>query len=368
MAQINPGDLTIDPTVVDGTDLAARLERFYAAEASQNSGPSRPASLKAGGIWAKTGQPNSPELYLFDGTKDVLIMDNRGSASTLDDVTGNGNTTTNDITVGNLTSKGIDDNATSTAVTIDATGRVGIGDTNPTSSLHISTGGSSRVLCTNGTQEMLSGVWAGLSRIENSGSQFNIGTGSADNLVLRTNNIDRVTIDPSGALLAGLSTNTSGSGATGKINSRQDSTTATTAPILAANEAGNGSLIIFSGNGGGLSTANRIHHNGANVTYGTSSDERLKKNIAPAPSALAVLNSVEAVSFDWKATDQHTKYGFIAQQIADVVPDAVIKGNTDDEPWGMDYGKVTPFLLKAIQEQQAMIEELRARVATLEAN
>ena len=176
---------------------------------------------------------------------------------------------------------------------------------------------------------------------------------------------ERMRLDASGNLLVSLTTNTSGNGATGKINVRQDSISATSAPILAANEAGSGSLIIFSGNGGGVSTANRIYHGGASVVYATSSDERLKKNITPAPSAVAVLNSVEAVSFDWKATDQHTKYGFIAQQFVDVVPDAVIKGSTDDEPWGMDYGKVTPFLLKAIQEQQAMIEELKAEVAAL---
>ena len=50
---------------------------------------------------------------------------------TLDSVTGRGATTTNAITVGNLTSTGIDDNATSNAVTIDADGNVGIGQSTP---------------------------------------------------------------------------------------------------------------------------------------------------------------------------------------------------------------------------------------------
>ena len=53
---------------------------------------------------------------------------------TLDNVTDNGNTTTNDITVGNLTSTGIDDNATSTAITIDANENVGIGTSSPVNS------------------------------------------------------------------------------------------------------------------------------------------------------------------------------------------------------------------------------------------
>ena len=172
MAQIIPGDLTIDPTVVDGSDLAARLERFYAAEASQNSGPSRPASLKAGGIWCKTGAVNSPALYMFDGTTDVLIVDKSGISagvsagatrpvgltpnsvwvktggpnspdlylydgssdiliankngifSNLQAITDNGSTTTNAITVAGFTSTGIDDNATGTTVTIDSSDNV----------------------------------------------------------------------------------------------------------------------------------------------------------------------------------------------------------------------------------------------------
>jgi hypothetical protein len=55
-------------------------------------------------------------------------------SDTLDSVTGRGATTTNAITVGNLTSTGIDDNATSTAITIDSSQSVGIG-TSPKYSL-----------------------------------------------------------------------------------------------------------------------------------------------------------------------------------------------------------------------------------------
>ena len=55
------------------------------------------------------------------------------SLDTLNSVTGRGATTTNDITIGNLTSTGIDDNATSTAITIDADENVGIGTTSPVS-------------------------------------------------------------------------------------------------------------------------------------------------------------------------------------------------------------------------------------------
>jgi hypothetical protein len=41
----------------------------------------------------------------------------------------------------------------------------------------------------------------------------------------------------------------------------------------------------------------------------------------------------------------------------------------DDEsknPYGVDYGKLTPYIVKAMQEQQALIESLTARITTLE--
>jgi len=56
---------------------------------------------------------------------------------TLDEVVANGATTSTAVTVGNLTSTGIDDNATSTAVTLDSSGDVGINITNPTEKLHV---------------------------------------------------------------------------------------------------------------------------------------------------------------------------------------------------------------------------------------
>jgi hypothetical protein len=56
---------------------------------------------------------------------------------TLDSVTGRGATTSNAVTVGNLTSTGIDDNATSTAITIDSSQNVGIGTSEPQAKLDL---------------------------------------------------------------------------------------------------------------------------------------------------------------------------------------------------------------------------------------
>jgi hypothetical protein len=59
--------------------------------------------------------------------------------------------------------------------------------------------------------------------------------------------------------------------------------------------------------------------------------------------------------------------GFIAQELFEIFPNAVTKPDNDDKMWSVDYGKVTPLLVKAIQEQQAQIANLSAENDTLKA-
>ncbi len=70
MAQVNTADWDIDPTVVDGTELAARLNRLVKAIQSGNSGPTRPPGIAAGALWVQTGTGGSMTLNVFDGTSD----------------------------------------------------------------------------------------------------------------------------------------------------------------------------------------------------------------------------------------------------------------------------------------------------------
>ena len=48
--------------------------------------------------------------------------------------------------------------------------------------------------------------------------------------------------------------------------------------------------------------------------------------------------------------------GFIAQELYEIFPNAVTKPANAEDMWSVDYGKVTPLLVKAIQEQQKTIE------------
>jgi hypothetical protein len=97
------------------------------------------------------------------------------------------------------------------------------------------------------------------------------------------------------------------------------------------------------------------------TAFNTSSDRRLKENIAPAEDAGEIIDAIEIVKHDWKAGG-HTRYGAIAQDLYSVAPEAVLAGDDGEEvekTWGVDYSKLVPMLVKEIQS-------LRARVAALE--
>jgi hypothetical protein len=113
-----------------------------------------------------------------------------------------------------------------------------------------------------------------------------------------------------------------------------------------------------------------ISHSGAtSVTYGTTSDQRLKENIVDAPNALDKVLNIKVRSYDWKEDSSHVEYGLVAQEVNQVYGEPIGVGGEDikKELWNIEYGRLTPILLKAIQEQQAIISNLKARIEALEA-
>jgi hypothetical protein len=102
-----------------------------------------------------------------------------------------------------------------------------------------------------------------------------------------------------------------------------------------------------------------ISTNGTTTAYNTSSDQRLKENIADADDAGAKIDSIQVRKFDWKADGSHQDYGMVAQELQAVAPEAVSGDPDSDEMMGVDYSKLVPMMLKEIQS-------LRARIAALE--
>jgi len=103
----------------------------------------------------------------------------------------------------------------------------------------------------------------------------------------------------------------------------------------------------------------------ASVAYNTSSDYRMKENIIPIENGLERLNNLKPVKFDWIA-DGSSSEGFIAHEVQEIFSDAIIGEKDGEDMQGMDYGRITPLLVKAIQEQQTIIEDLKTRITTLE--
>ena len=116
-----------------------------------------------------------------------------------------------------------------------------------------------------------------------------------------------------------------------------------------------GFFSFFVDNGG----VGSITTNGSNTVYGTSSDERLKENIADADDAGSKIDAMQVRKFDWKRNGHHQEYGMVAQELLPISPDSIAQGETEEDMMSVDYSALVPMLIKEIQS-------LRQRVAQLE--
>jgi uncharacterized protein YqkB len=111
--------------------------------------------------------------------------------------------------------------------------------------------------------------------------------------------------------------------------------------------------------------------------WDTYSDSRIKTNRQPIINAIDKINLLNPTYYnqhdsyvedDLLNIDYNNSYkslGFIAQEVYEVIPEAVNMGTTN-ELWAMDYTKLIPILTKAIQEQNALIKALEQRIINLE--
>jgi hypothetical protein len=104
-----------------------------------------------------------------------------------------------------------------------------------------------------------------------------------------------------------------------------------------------------------------------NTAYNTSSDYRLKNTIAPMTGALAKVALLKPCTYKWNV-DGSNGQGFIAHELAEVCPQAVtgekdaVDENGNPQYQGIDVSFLVATLTAAIQEQQAIIESLKARL------
>jgi hypothetical protein len=136
--------------------------------------------------------------------------------------------------------------------------------------------------------------------------------------------------------------------------------------------ASTGSNYLHFSNSAGSTTGFVTQNGTTTVSYTTSSDYRLKENVAPMTGALAKISALKPCTYTWKE-DGSNGQGFIAHELQEVCPDAVVgeKDAVDSEgkikPQGIDTSFLVATLTAAIQEQQAIITDLKSRIEALEA-
>ena len=193
---------------------------------------------------------------------------------------------------------------------------------------------------------------------------------TADAIPMRfsTSDAERMRILSTGTLLvtattsSGLSNGTSNFGHSFGGGQQVNATNNDTNLILNMSNGSSNPHIQFRSNGGNTGS---ISTNGSAVAYNTGSDYRLKENVIPLKDGLERVKKLNPVQFDWKKS-QETDEGFIAHEAQEIVP-YVVKGEKDgEEIQTMDYGKLTPLIVKAIQEQQTIIDDLKTRIEALE--
>jgi hypothetical protein len=127
--------------------------------------------------------------------------------------------------------------------------------------------------------------------------------------------------------------------------------------------SGSRNLIVFGLNDTGYAS---ISTNGTTITYGISSDYRLKTNVTPLINSTAKVKALKPCSYSWVKAPEIQSQGFLAHELAEIVPQAVVGEkdavNADGsiKSQQVDLSYVIPLLTAALQEALARIEALEA--------
>jgi len=177
---------------------------------------------------------------------------------------------------------------------------------------------------------------------------------------------ERARIDSSGNLLVGTTDANPNSGTGVKINA---GTGARTSVVGAADTNANFALTVYAT--GPAAYRFQVGYGGTIYATSTSitaiSDASLKTNVRDLETGLTEVMALQPRRFDWINGDASNVAGFIAQEVKQVLPDLVEDYQYSDEETklGLKMGDILPTLVKAIQEQQALITQLQADVAAL---
>jgi len=312
-------------------------------------------------------------------------------------------------TIAGFTSTGIDDNATSTAITINSSENVGIGVVPETwqsglDALQLGLGGSIAANKTNPSRTYVNAnIYQNASSVasyintdeasqyfQNAGTHiFNVApSGTADTTITWTT---AMTIENDGDVLIGTTNSTpptvsTGGGLALNVNSGGHQFMASSDANVCGQfnrNTSDGSLFLFRRS---ASVVGSISVTASATSYNTSSDYRLKEDDQPMVGSIDRLKSLRPINFAWKVDGSRTD-GFLAHEAGEVVPEcatgtkdammdeeyevtpavmdgetvvteAVMGTRTVPDYQGIDQSKLVPLLVSALQEAITRIEQL----------
>jgi hypothetical protein len=278
---------------------------------------------------------------------------------------------------------------------IGTSGNVGIGTSSPTGRLAVAESTTGQAYEVNSSDGNRAG-YIGTSNEATTSNKLVInasrGTGA---LVLQTVSTERMRIHAGGNVTIGATTDTGARlsvyapANTGSLHLESDSSLGPGGQITMAN-TGRGAKYVRVDSSNEWQIVNdaytavifRLTNAGAafkgdnTTTWSTVSDIRIKENIRPIANALDKICALNPCYFEYKTRLGETATGFIAQEYEQVLPEHVFESLP-----GMEFSSIVPadekikginpdlvpYLVKAIQEQQAIIESLKTRIETLEA-
>jgi hypothetical protein len=269
------------------------------------------------------------------------------------------------------------------AMRIDSAGNVGIGTSSPAAPLHVAgtiadnpaaVGFLAGQINNFGNAKLVGSAGGYIDFTDTSTSHKGriLYTTSDNAMSFRTNGAnERMRIDSSGNLLVGTTTvNPHSSGTYGSQLSAGGALIGVnnSHAIIAARWNGNGEVIRLQRDNTDVGS---IDVTTTATSYNTSSDYRLKHDIQPMQNALATVAQLKPVTYKWNADDSESQ-GFIAHELQAVVPECVtgekdaVDAEGNPQYQGIDTSFLVATLTAAIQEQQAIITALTARVEALE--